>query len=245
MNWFYSLNSETLGPVVEEKIAELLKGGQIDSNTLVWQEAMTEWQPLHQTELAKLLTVTTAAAGAGSVCGNCGRTFSANEVIELGGRLTCFECKPLVLRQLQENAADIQGVRFAGFWTRFVASVVDGLLLGGVNFLVGILLGLIGSLASHPNAGVIIAQLSGFIIGFIYPCIMLSKYGSTVGMMAVKIKVINADGTGPISFAKAAGRYFASILSGLILGIGYFMIAFDSQKRALHDHICSTRVIFK
>ena len=48
---------------------------------------------------------------------------------------------------------------------------------------------------------------------------------------------------GPIGLGRAFGRYFAKILSGLILMIGYIMAAFDSEKRALHDMICDTRVI--
>ncbi|HET6371045.1 MAG TPA: RDD family protein, partial [Nitrospiria bacterium] len=43
----------------------------------------------------------------------------------------------------------------------------------------------------------------------------------------------------------ACGRYFAEILSGIILCIGYIMAAFDDEKRALHDRICGTRVIKK
>ncbi|MHB9138567.1 MAG: RDD family protein [Victivallaceae bacterium] len=244
MNWFYSLNGKSLGPVEEEKIAELLKSKQIDGSTFVWQEAMTEWQPLQQTGLATLLTALQPVSSApGTVCVNCGRAFASNEVIELGGRITCFECKPVVLRQLQENTADMLDVRFAGFWIRVSAAIIDGLLLWVVNLVAGLVIGL--AAANNQTAILISANLLSILIGFLYPCIMLSKYGSTLGMMAVKIKVINADGTGPISFAKAAGRYLASILSGLILGIGYLMVAFDSQKRALHDHICSTRVIYK
>jgi uncharacterized RDD family membrane protein YckC len=41
------------------------------------------------------------------------------------------------------------------------------------------------------------------------------------------------------------GRHFAEMLSGILLGIGYLMIAFDDEKRALHDRICDTRVIKK
>ena len=60
--------------------------------------------------------------------------------------------------------------------------------------------------------------------------------------MLMGVKVVTATG-GPISVGRAFARYFAQILSGLILCIGFIMAAFDDQKRALHDHICSTRVI--
>jgi uncharacterized RDD family membrane protein YckC len=46
-----------------------------------------------------------------------------------------------------------------------------------------------------------------------------------------------------VDLGRAFGRYFAKILSAIILGIGYIMVGFDSEKRGLHDMICDTRVI--
>jgi uncharacterized RDD family membrane protein YckC len=60
--------------------------------------------------------------------------------------------------------------------------------------------------------------------------------------MALDLKVVRPDG-GPISLGRAVGRYFAKIVSGIILMIGYIMAGFDSEKRALHDMMCDTRVI--
>jgi uncharacterized RDD family membrane protein YckC len=60
--------------------------------------------------------------------------------------------------------------------------------------------------------------------------------------MALGLKIVTVSGE-RMSVARTIGRYFAHSLSGLILYIGYIMAAFDDQKRALHDHICSTRVI--
>ena len=66
--------------------------------------------------------------------------------------------------------------------------------------------------------------------------------GKTPGKMALDLKVVRPDG-GPISLGRAVGRYFAKIVSGIILMIGYIMAGFDSEKRALHDMMCDTRVI--
>ena len=60
--------------------------------------------------------------------------------------------------------------------------------------------------------------------------------------MAVGIKVIRSDGA-PITYGRAAGRFFAEYLSLLTIYIGYIMAGFDEEKRALHDHICDTRVV--
>jgi uncharacterized RDD family membrane protein YckC len=61
--------------------------------------------------------------------------------------------------------------------------------------------------------------------------------------MALGLKVTTANG-GPISVGLAAGRYFAKILSWITFCIGFIIAGFDSEKRALHDHICGTRVVY-
>jgi len=77
-----------------------------------------------------------------------------------------------------------------------------------------------------------------------YMAFMHSRYGATLGKMAVGIRVITLDGRNP-SFWRAFGRVFAEYLSSLCLYIGYIMAGFDEEKRALHDHICGTRVVYK
>ena len=72
--------------------------------------------------------------------------------------------------------------------------------------------------------------------------ISVGRHGATPGKMAWGLKVIRADG-GTVSYGRAFGRFWAQLLSGLLLGIGFIMVAFDDEKRALHDHICDTRVI--
>jgi uncharacterized RDD family membrane protein YckC len=62
--------------------------------------------------------------------------------------------------------------------------------------------------------------------------------------MALGLRVLRGDGS-PLSFWRAVGRYFATWISMMTLYIGFIMAAFDDQKRALHDHICDTRVVHK
>jgi len=62
--------------------------------------------------------------------------------------------------------------------------------------------------------------------------------------MLCKVKVIMADGSKP-TYLRAFGRFWAELLSGMICYVGYIIAAFDGEKRSLHDHICSTRVIYK
>ena len=90
----------------------------------------------------------------------------------------------------------------------------------------------------------VFTQIISIIIHISYYVYFNGKYGATLGKMAIGARIVNSDGT-PISYAKAFGRFFAEILSGLILGIGYIMAAFDDKKRALHDQICNTLVVNK
>jgi uncharacterized RDD family membrane protein YckC len=72
----------------------------------------------------------------------------------------------------------------------------------------------------------------------------VGKFAATPGKMACGLKVIMSDGS-QVTYWRALGRHFAKVLSVLILYIGYIMVAFDEEKRGLHDRICDTRVIHK
>ena len=87
-----------------------------------------------------------------------------------------------------------------------------------------------------------VSYLLAFGFGIAYEVYFLGKSGATPGKKVCNIRVVMADG-GPLSYGRATGRYFAQMLSGMTLGIGYIIAAFDAEKRSLHDHICSTRVV--
>lgn len=71
-----------------------------------------------------------------------------------------------------------------------------------------------------------------------------SVYQATLGKLTVKLKVTDLEGR-RLSFARATGRYFSKYLSALSLGVGYLMVAFDSEKQGLHDRIAGTRVQYR
>jgi len=132
--------------------------------------------------------------------------------------------------------------RPAGFWIRVVAVLIDGVVLivaQGILFGAGwIMWG--GGLSS----GVAVrgaTQLFSSLIGAGYTIVFNWLWGQTLGKMALQIRIVSMDG-GPLSFGQAVGRYFASFLSALILGIGFIMAGVRSDKRALHDLLAGTRV---
>ena len=85
-------------------------------------------------------------------------------------------------------------------------------------------------------------NLGHWLIVILYYTIGVSVYSTTVGKRVLGLYVLRPDGSklGP---GRALARYFATILSGLVLFIGYLMIAFSDNKRGLHDEICDTVVV--
>ncbi len=256
MNWYYVEAGQQAGPVDDAQLAELVRSGRVQAETLVWNETMASWQPYGQTPAAGAATPATATTTAGSplggeqaVCAECGGLFNLADTIPYGTIRVCANCKPVFMQKLAEGARLNTGqLVLAGFWTRFAAVFLDGLLLYAVNFVLGLVAGVGFAAASSgtPSTGMIATQLSlalvQLLIGMTYEAVMIGKYGATLGKMACKIKVVTPDG-GKVSYGRAFGRYFAKMLSGLICSIGYLMAAFDEEKRALHDRICNTRVV--
>ncbi|MBW2345563.1 MAG: RDD family protein [Deltaproteobacteria bacterium] len=185
-----------------------------------------------------------------SFCSECGRAFSREEMIQYGNSWVCAGCKPIFVQKLKEGMTVSGAMEYAGFWLRFGAKVIDWIIVGAVNMILSFAAGLIMFPAlSSPNslAAVIlpfILQLFQIAIAAAYTTWFLGKYAATPGKMACGIKVVTGDGD-KVSYLRAFGRYFAEMISAIILCIGYIMAAFDEQKRALHDRICDTRVIRK
>lgn len=88
-----------------------------------------------------------------------------------------------------------------------------------------------------------ISDVIGLIIGIAYFVgFESSAYQATPGKMALGLIVTDSDGR-RISPMRAVGRYFAKILSAMILLIGFIMVAFTERKQGLHDMIASTLVV--
>jgi uncharacterized RDD family membrane protein YckC len=181
-------------------------------------------------------------------CSECGRPRSASELARFGDRLICPDCKDTYAQKLREGVAPAMTVAYAGFWIRFVAALIDGIILYVVNAILQFaMLGSVtarvspGDLASTlPRLGLV--WLISVVVGCSYETFFIGKMAATPGKMALGLKVVRADGSA-VDYPRAAGRYFSKILSAIILLIGYMMAGWDSQKRALHDMICDTRVI--
>jgi len=251
MIWYYVDNGQQAGPVDDAQLEALRNAGKIQPATLVWREGMANWLPYSQTQPPVIGAPPITATPAGqAVCAECGNLFDAENMINYGTLRICAGCKPIFLQKLAEGAKLEKGaLTYAGFWIRFGAYFLDLIAMWLVNMVVGIMAGLsLGqAFGLQPRAfdpRFVIILLLQFSVPLLYEIIMIGKFGATLGKMACNLKVVTADG-GRVSYLRATGRYFSKFLSGLLCLIGYIIAAFDDEKRALHDHICNTRVVFK
>src|SRR5262249_51647270 len=139
------------------------------------------------------------------------------------------------------------GLNYAGFWIRVGAKLIDILIFMvlAIPFVVLLIFSVKNAPARQPFAQLAfqaIFQLVFTVLTVAYTTICHAKYGATVGKMACGLRVVTPEGN-RISYARSFGRAMAEMLSGMICDIGYIIAAFDDQKRSLHDHIASTRVI--
>lgn len=144
---------------------------------------------------------------------------------------------------------------YAGFWVRAAARVIDLLVILAV-FNVFYLLDRYGSEAGMWAGGGFEESFAAdrfsadqvmrgvFYLGFpvFYSVYLHGTCGQTFGKMALRIRVLNEDGS-PIGFRKAMARWFGYLLCDLTLYFGYFWAAFDARKQGLHDRICRTIVV--
>lgn len=131
-------------------------------------------------------------------------------------------------------------VYYAGFWRRFLALFIDGIVLQIVEMLVATAMGY--SVFDVEREYFDAPGIISLVIGWLYFAAQESSSAmGTLGKRAVGIRVTTLDGD-RISFARASGRHFAKFLSTLILLIGYFMMLWDSKKQTLHDKMAETLV---
>jgi uncharacterized RDD family membrane protein YckC len=142
---------------------------------------------------------------------------------------------------LDAPVAAQRNLKYAGFWIRVGAYLLDGIILGVINFFMGLMSSSDYSMFGSTNVILSLVQLC---IGVVYFSAMESSTRqATLGKMAVGIKVGDANGA-QISFGNALGRYFAKILSALILGIGFMMVGWDPKNQGLHDRLADTYVFY-
>ena len=80
------------------------------------------------------------------------------------------------------------------------------------------------------------------IFGMTYYGIIPAFLQGTVGKRLLGLKMVSAD-LKPVGIGRSLGRYFATIISTLPFGLGFFWAAFSAQKRTWHDMIAKTLIV--
>ena len=125
---------------------------------------------------------------------------------------------------LDETEVELE---YAGFWTRFLAAFIDGLILIIPSTVINLILPLLGSMLAS----------------WLYSALQESGANqATVGKRAMGIMVVDLDGE-PISFGQATGRHFGKLVSSAILLIGFFIQPFTEKKQVLHEIMAGTLVV--
>jgi len=229
------------GPTTLEELREWIEEGRVGQSTLVWRSDESRWSAAGMREELRWDLP------------------APPELSTSGG----------VLARSSDSEFEIskESVRPAGFWIRLIAYFFD------LTFLI-LLLNVVlipwhdwmGEVrrqisAMNPNE---IAQDAEKLINFyklilpplflqlgVYGLLSLAYYvgfngsqGATPGKFMTGLRVESEDGL-PLGYRQAFVRYSAELLSWLVLGLGYIMIAHDPAKRALHDRLAKTRVVHR
>lgn len=255
MQWYYAVGEQRHGPVEQAEFDRLVSEGIIQEATLVWRQGMTAWQP--RSAVVAGATGSPPPVDDGTeVCAVSGKRFPRREMINYEGKWISAEQRDAFFQRMREGiaqpvASTVPGpFGYGGFWRRFLAKFLDGLILGVVLMPLSLMLGLgiAGSGAAQSgDIGTvvlmqIVLQIFSIGLGIAFEVFFIRKFDATPGKMALGLKLLRADGE-KLSVGRIIGRYFAHWLNAFTLLIGYIMAGFDDEKRALHDRLCDTRVI--
>lgn len=199
-------------------------------------------------------------------CSQCGRALANSDLVQIAGNWICVDCKPAFLSRVMASGAPVTSKwHYGGFWIRFGARMIDGLffIVPFLIFAAVMIPNLIraagqarttGTPPSNPfsGVGVIAFFVAIFFATACYEILMLKYRSATLGKMACGLKVIRPNGNS-LSWGVCFGRFFmwnvvtSSIpyLNSILMLVSSIMLGVDNEKRALHDRVCDTRVVYK
>ena len=256
MQWYYAIDDQRLGPVSHEEFEQLVQSGKVTTDSLIWRKGMDQWKTLGEVQVRDPALFSVPPPLPGAVEPVEAEVESEAEIappVRRAPRLEAEEDKP--------KAPEV--LLHAGFWRRAGAHLVDLALwwvvwqiftgiLGAVYFPEAVAIAQKGpGYQAKPDEIMVllrffgVALVIGVIWAIIYDAIFILRFGATPGKLLFGLRVVSAAGN-PLGFAQIAGRCLAKGLAGLpTLGIGYLIVAFDDEKRGLHDFFAQTRVVKK
>lgn len=252
--WYFADGQERQGPLSAEEMRQRFQRGDITLTTLVWREGFAQWAPLSEAvDELQLQNLASAAGTVGSGIDLRGDyTAIDNGTAPLpgtgGGTYSPYTAPAAATGYANTAVVSGQDVVYAGFWKRYAAYFIDYILLTVVTLPLSMIINVMGVSSGSEGMQValtLVVMLLSMVISIgYYAGFHASRGGATLGKMAVGIKVVRGTGE-RISFLRAFCRYLATIVSSLILMIGFIMAAFTERKQALHDMMCDTLVVDK
>jgi uncharacterized RDD family membrane protein YckC len=206
------------GPATLEELRSWIRDGRVAGRTQVWRSDVAAWSP-------------------------------ATGYAELGGELA----------RLHATAA--VAAKPCGFWARLAAYLIDAVIRVAIFQLVWTEFGesRLWPMPVWPTV-VTSAAMQQFLqdaqawfphaapyfypLYFLYEVLFNGRFGATIGKMAIGARIVMWDGS-PLGYRRAAWRWLAARVSDLFCFAGYALIALRADKRALHDLLAGTRVIYK
>lgn len=152
----------------------------------------------------------------------------------------------------QYAAPTSSGPAYAGFWIRFLAYIIDGILVGAVTFglikATGVITVFCPAGVTDPNdpscSGTSISPL--FYVILLVPLLydsLLWSVGGTLGQRVLGLRVVNAATGGNLGIARSLLRFVGFIIATIPIYIGLIWAGFDPRKQGWHDKIAGSFVI--
>ena len=250
MKWFFIDESITdgdrrQGPYSIDDIRDFVKQGKITEETLVWHSGMENWIAWKDAT----------------------ENFEKDYFERNPEQEAMLENTIKALEQIIET--NKQKKIFAGFFSRAFAFTTDNIILGFIGGIVLFVLAQAGvyDLEAIQQAAVTYLQdpispdsmnklmetpgMSSLLtiwsaIQAIYFIVFHAVFSATPGKMIFHIHVETAEGN-KLSWGASVARYLCSVLTQFTLilyGLGYLIVCVDPKRRALHDWIARTFVVF-
>jgi len=259
MQWYYAIDGQRSGPVPHAELERLIQAGTITGEALVWRQGMDQWKTLadvQERDPALFAPVPPPLP-------------PADEDSPAAGGDEPEPFRQASAEPAAVDAAAAEPLVYAGFWQRVGAHLVDLVLWFALVIIAMNIVGLLlfpdvvklnekivaagGSFAYQPtpSEAILLFKFMGFIallsivLAVVYDLFFVLRFSATPGKLLFGVRVVQADGK-TLGVMRIITRTLTKGLAGIpTLGIGLLIVAFDEQKRGLHDFFSGTRVVKK
>lgn len=119
----------------------------------------------------------------------------------------------------------------AGFWRRSGAFIVDAIILVAVDQVI------------RDTIGASVERPLGIVLALTYATLLVGSRGQTIGMQALKIRVIGVGTSDAIGYKRAFIRWIGVVISAAALFVGFLWMIWDREKQCWHDKFASDLVV--